>query len=93
MTLAQKWKEFAILFAVQFLGYCIVCISYIALAKGSYLITFCTDITCGLNSYFVIRRISASADNKNPLGLVGYTLGGACGSMLAIWISKTLLGF
>jgi hypothetical protein len=89
MTNSQRWREFFILFFVQLFQYCIVCISYIALNKGSYVWTFATDIICGLNSFFIIRKI-ATTETKNTLGLVGYVLGGATGSVLAIWLTKRI---
>lgn len=91
MTIAARWKEFFLLFFVQAFQYCIVCISYIALAKGSYAWVFTTDIICGLNGYFLIRKITAT-ETKNVLGIIGYTLGEATGSMLAIWITKRMMG-
>jgi hypothetical protein len=84
------WKEFFLLFFVQLFQYCIICISYIALAKANYGVVFVTDLVCGVNSYFLIRTI-AGTEGKSKLGIVGYVLGGATGSMLAIWISKRLV--
>jgi hypothetical protein len=89
--MTRAWKEFFTLFFVQLFQYCIICISYISLAKANYAWTFGTDIICGLNGYFIIRKIAAT-ESKNPLSIVGYTLGGAIGSMLAIWISKRMVG-
>lgn len=89
--MTAKWKEFWLLFGVQAFQYCIICISYISLAKGSYFWTFSSDIVCGLNGYFIIKKI-ANSEAKNTLGIIGYTLGGATGSMMAIWIAKRLVG-
>lgn len=91
MRKLDNWKEFGLMFGVQFFQYCIICISFIALAKGRYVWTFVSDAACGLNSYFIIRRISNS-DAKSHLGVIGYTLGGSSGSMLAIWLTKHLMG-
>lgn len=90
MTLKERSKEFALLFSVQFFQYCIVCVSFIALAKGSYAWTFITDMACGINSFFIIQRIS-SMDRKSHSGMVAYTIGGASGSMLAIYLTKRFM--
>jgi len=82
-----KWREFLTLFAVQFTQYLLFCLSIIVLSKGSYLGIILTDTAYGLNSYFIIRKISTEGD-KSHLGLAGFTLGGTCGSLVAIWLTK-----
>ena len=82
-------KSFMLIFGVQFIQYCIVSISYRAMAQGRYVWTFVTDMIYGLNSFYLIKRIMKSDSN---LEIIGYTLGGACGSMLAIWITKQVFG-
>jgi hypothetical protein len=88
--MAAKFKECVTLFAVQFFSYCIICISFIALSKGSYVWTFVTDLVCGLNSFYLIKKV-ANTEAKNTLAICSFVLGGASGSMLAIWLTKLFI--
>ncbi len=83
----KKWVSFFQMFSVQMIQYCIVCISYIALSKENYLITAITDTICGINSFFIIKKIIKS-DETVGTDAFGYVVGGTLGSLLAIWISK-----
>jgi hypothetical protein len=77
------------MFIGQFFSYCICCMSFRALADGLYAWTFTTDLVFSINSYFVMRRIK-NQDSKGSLW--GYTIGGPCGSVVAIFITKHLWG-
>jgi hypothetical protein len=68
----------------------VVCISFIALAKGSYLWTFVFDLFCALNSFYLIKKV-ANTEAKNTLAIISFVLGGASGSMLAIWLTKLFI--
>jgi hypothetical protein len=50
--MSPRAKHCLILFFTQMVSYCVVCISFIAMAKGRYLLTFIADVGCGLNGYF-----------------------------------------
>lgn len=80
-------KNCAKLFLTQMFSYCVVCVSFIALAKGNYALTFIADVGCGVNSYFLIRRVSQAKDGDH-WGTLSYVLGGATGSVIAIWLMK-----
>lgn len=75
------------LFLTQMFSYCVVCISFIAMNRGHYLMTFIADVGCGVNSYFLIRRV-AKAEDGDTAGMMSYILGGATGSVIAIWLAK-----
>jgi TPP-dependent 2-oxoacid decarboxylase len=91
MPTRQQWKEFWTLFAVQLVSYCLFCLSMIVVTRGNYVLTILTDTAYGANSWFIIRRV-AKADASSAFGMVGYTVGGTIGSLLAIWITKRVHG-
>jgi hypothetical protein len=88
---AEQWKEFWTLFVVQLISYCLFCLSMIVVTRGSYLGTIVTDTLYGVNSYFIIRRVSKAGEDS-AMGATGYTLGGTVGSLLAIWITNRVHG-
>jgi hypothetical protein len=62
MNLLKRCSQ---LFFTQMFAYCVVCVSFIAMNRGNYILTFVTDVGCGLNSYFLIRRV-AQAKGRRP---------------------------
>ena len=49
---------------------------------------FVTDVGCGLNSYFLIRRVAQAKDGDHIGMVISYILGGATGSIIAMWLTK-----
>lgn len=88
-TRADHLKEFGKMFCTQFFMYCVCCISYRALAQARYLATFTTDITFGYCAYYVTRKI---ANSHSRAGQAGYVIGGAFGSLMAIWLTQHFWG-
>ena len=84
MNLLKRCSQ---LFFTQMFAYCVVCISFIAMNRGNYLLTFVTDVGCGLNSYFLIRRVAQAKDGDH-IGMVSYIMDGATGSIIAMWLTK-----
>jgi hypothetical protein len=82
-------KQFSLFFSVQCLQYFLITVNYRAVSQGLYGWTFISDMAVAFNGFLLIKRI---ADDKSRAGLVGYTLGGAVGSVAAIWITKHLFG-
>jgi len=56
--------------------------------RGNYLLMFVTDVGCGLNSYFLIRRVAQAKDGDHIGMVISYILGGATGSIIAMWLTK-----
>ena len=87
MPSKSKLRTCITLFLVQLVQYCIFCISCIVMNRGQYAATFVTDMFYGLNAFFIVKKI-ASSDNVLGIEAAAYTVGGATGSVLAIWITK-----
>jgi hypothetical protein len=82
-------KQFWLFFSVQCLQYFLITVNYRAVSQGLYGWTFVSDMAVAFNGFLLIKRIS---DDKGRAGLAGYTLGGAVGSVMAIFITKRLFG-
>ena len=92
---SKRWpniKAFCLMFAIQFIQYCICSISYRAMAQARYGATFVTDVVFGLNSFFIVKKIAQEEKETQTAAAFGYTLGGALGSLLAIWLTKRMFG-
>lgn len=72
------------LFLIQFVNYLIITLNYRAIATLNYPITFLTDIGCATLTFLSIKRV---AHASSRLEQILYTLGGACGALLALWLS------
>lgn len=84
----QRIKEAALLFTIQVVMYCLLCINYRAVAYTKYHLAAITDFTIGSMSFFVIRKIARSEDAIHQW--LGYALGCVAGSYLGIYISTLL---
>lgn len=85
----KRVKEFAAVFAVQFVQYCLVSVAYRAMAQARYAPTFLIDLVYGFGAFYVIQKV-AKAESK--AAVAGYVLGGAFGSCAAIWITQKAWG-
>jgi hypothetical protein len=89
-NLVKNHKICLELFFCQFFLYCGWCFNYRAVAQANIPWTVITDIILTSLSFFVIRRIAASANNF--IIFFSYVLGSVFGSVAGIYISKYFLG-
>ena len=82
-------RDFFLLMGCQFLSYFIYSVNARALAQGRMAWTFFTDLIFAAVNYTIIKQVSES---KSNMGRLGYVLGGAWGSLLAILLTKKLFG-
>lgn len=68
--------------AIQCVSYFLIAVNTHAIAHTRYGLTIASDVFIASMNFFVIRKV-AEAKGYSPL--VGYVLGGALGSTLAIW--------
>lgn len=82
-------KAAGMMAGVQLLVYFIFSVNARALAQGRTFWTFSSDLVYAAVSYYVIKNV---AKNESRWGQVGYVLGGAWGSVLAILLTKYIFG-
>jgi uncharacterized membrane protein YesL len=83
-----KFKEAAILFAIQIVSYCILCVNFRAVAQTQYHVAAVSDFAIASLSFFVIRKIANSTDALHQW--IGYVLGSVAGSYLGIYLSTLI---
>lgn len=86
----KKIYEALVLFIVEFLNYCVICINMRGIAEGNYGLTIITDFTIASLNFFVIKRIADGTDTIHQW--LGFSIGAATGSVAGIYISKLILG-
>ena len=80
-------RHFAVLFLSQFLVYGIITWTCRSIAYGYVGQVFTSDLACGAITFTVIKNISKSESSTD---IIGYVLGGACGSVVSMWITSWL---
>jgi hypothetical protein len=58
-------------------------------AEANYPLAVASDLTFGAVNFFLIKKIAKSEDNSLS-SMVGYSIGGAVGTILGIYISKVI---
>jgi hypothetical protein len=86
---AKEWKSFGLMFGCQIMTYFIFSVNARALALGLIAWTVFTDLIYATVAYYIIKLVGK---NECPFGQVGYILGGAIGSGLAIILTKWVFG-
>lgn len=73
------------LFTLQFSNYCLIAASFRFLAAGSYLGVGVTDgLIAGFG--FALTRYVVAAETRWERA--GYVIGGICGSLLGLWLTR-----
>jgi len=76
---------FALFFVLMFLNYGLAAINFRMVARGSYLGTAWSDASIALLGFTLIQHV-AKADTIESQA--GYVIGGVCGSMLGLWLTR-----
>ncbi len=82
-------RQFSLYFAIQCLSYGVFCWNLRVVAQARYLSIFASDLCFAAISFTLIRKV---AEAKSGWAQVGYILGGACGSLVSVWITRRLYG-
>lgn len=82
-------REFWKFFCLQFLVYGVFCWNARAIATGRLGHLFVSDLIYAFLGFTMVKLI---VDAKTTAAKWGYTLGGAFGSVLSVWITKQLWG-
>lgn len=88
-----NFGKFAFYFLIQFISYALIVANGRAYVQGAYIWTAITDGLIAFQNFIVFRRfVKDSSTEIHGPSLVGYVLGGTCGSLVAIWITKIAYG-
>ena len=83
------WKTFGLMAGCQLTTYFLFSVNARALAQGRVAWTFFSDLLYAAVGYYIIRLVGK---NESRMGQLGYVMGGAVGSIIAIELTKWLFG-
>jgi hypothetical protein len=79
-------NDFAKGAAIQFVSYVNLTINFRAIAHEQYSIAALTATLAALNAYYIVRLISH--EEKGHAALFGMVVGGVCGDLMGIWLTR-----
>ena len=88
-------KRFAFWFVVEFVSFALVVANGRAYNQANYLWTFVTDATIQVNGFIIGAKFARDVTNSrghDPWMIAGGALGGASGSLAAIWLTVHFYG-
>lgn len=88
-TVKAGTRSASVFFMIQLWQYFMLTVNFRAVAQGRMLWTFITDLAIACVSFFILKKVQES---KTRWEWAGYTLGGAFGSVLAIYLTKMIFG-
>jgi len=88
----SKIGQFGFMFCTELISFFIICSNFRAVAQGSYFWTALTDTLFSAQA-FVIGKLMIDEPNARSWSAgLGCTIGGTCGSLLSIFVTKHLYG-
>lgn len=85
----REFPEFLKFFFLQFLVYGVFCWNSRAIATGRLGHLFVSDLIYAFMAFTLVKMI---VEARTWQAKLGYTLGGAFGSVLSVWVTKQLWG-
>lgn len=82
-------KRLIQLFVLQFTSYFLIVANTRTISKGSYWGTAMTDIFISAQGFLAIKIITGG-DKKDWQGTLAYAAGGACGSVVSLYLMRRL---
>jgi hypothetical protein len=84
--------QFSLLFITELVSFFIIVANTRAYTQGLYGWTIVTDTFFSAQSFVMFKIMADDPRARSWWAGLGCTLGGSCGSVLAIWVTKRLFG-
>lgn len=85
----SPFRVFVFFFSVQCLSYGMLCWNYRSVAQAWFGSIFVSDLCCAAITFSLIKHV---AGTKSKVAQAGYILGGAIGSVIAVWLTRIIYG-
>jgi hypothetical protein len=90
MTFGRKpVKDFLFFFFAQCLSYGLIAWNTRAIAQAWYGSIVVSDMLYAGYNFIMIKKV---VDEKSKAGFAGYVLGGACGTLISVYLTKRIFG-
>lgn len=86
----SRLGRFALCFASEMISFFFIAANFRAVAQGLYFWTAITDMLLVFQGMLLTRLMFDDARTRDWYSIAGFTLGGACGSVLSIFATKVL---
>lgn len=87
---SSRLGQFALLFVAEFISFFIIVANTRAFTHDSYFWTAITDTLFSLQSFAMVKLMMDDAKARSWWAGAGATLGGTCGSLLSIYVTRKL---
>lgn len=88
----SKLGQFSVMFVLECISFFIICANMRAVAQGSYLWTALTDTLFSAQAFAVGKLMIDEPNARSWAAGFGCTIGGTCGSLISIYVTKHLYG-
>lgn len=85
---SSKLGRFSLFFMSEMVSFFVISVNNIALNRGKYLWTITTDMALVFQGMVVSKLMIEDARSRDWNSIAGFTLGGAAGSALAIFVTN-----
>lgn len=84
--------RFALFFASEAVSFFFIAANFRAVAQGLYVWTALTDMALVFQGMLVTKLMFEDERSRDWTSIAGFTFGGACGSVLSIYVTRHLWG-
>ena len=88
----NKIARIALFFGLEFVSFFCIASNFRALARGLYVWTAVTDAALVFQGILITKMLIEDERARDWLSIVAFTIGGACGSLLSIWVTDLIWG-
>jgi len=84
--------QFAFFFVAELICFFVITANMRAVALANYMGAAATDLLFGFQAWGMMKLTVEHEEARTFAGGVGTTLGGVCGTLLSIWVTKHWFG-
>ncbi len=93
LTAPKTWYgQFLLMFITEFISFFIIVANTRAFTQGNYFWTAATDTLFSAQGFVMFKLMIDQKEARSWWSGAGCTLGGTCGSLFSIWVTKHLYG-
>lgn len=89
----SKLGQFSLMFIAELISFFVIVANTRAFTHGNYGWTAITDGAFSLQNFVMLKLMVDDEKARSLWAGLGYTAGGICGSLLAIFVTSHYLGF
>lgn len=88
----NPYTRFTLFFLSEVVAFFIVCANFRAVAQGLYFWTAITDMFLVFQGMMLTKLMIDDEKSRDWVSITAFTLGGATGSVISIWVTKHVFG-